>query len=101
MSWQLIVRSEAESELAEAIDWYQLQRPGFGDRFLRSFLEAVKKLAENPYLFQNLDDDIRRVRLRDFPYSILYFIRDDRVVVVACAHAKRQPGYWRDRLKSR
>jgi toxin ParE1/3/4 len=101
MSWRLIVRREARSELAQAVDWYQLQRPGFGDRFLQSFLEAANKLVENPYLFQSLDDDIRRVRLKDLPYNILYFVRDDHVVIVACAHAKRRPGYWRDRLESR
>jgi plasmid stabilization system protein ParE len=102
MSWRLLVRREARSELAEAIDWYQSQHPDFGHRFLRAFLEAVNKLVENPYLFQCLDDNIRRVRLRlkDFSYNLLYFIQEDRVVIVACAHAKRRPGYWRDRLES-
>jgi plasmid stabilization system protein ParE len=99
MSWRLIVRREARSELAEAVDWYRSQHPDFGNRFLLAFLEAVNKLVENPYLFQRLDDDIRRVRLRHFPYNLLYFIQEDRVVIVACAHAKRRPGYWRDRLE--
>ncbi len=99
MSWRLIVRREARSELSEAVDWYRSQHPDFGNRFLRAFLEAVNKLVENPYLFQRLDDDIRRVRLKDFPYNLLYFIQEDRVVIVACAHAKRRPGYWRDRLE--
>lgn len=100
MSWRLIVRREARSELAEAVDWYRSQHPDFGNRFLRAFLEAVNKLVENPYLFQRLDDDIRRVRLKDFPYNLLYFIQEDRVVIVACAHAKRRPGYWRDHLET-
>ena len=100
MSWRLIVRREARSELAEALDWYQSQHPDFGNRFLLAFLEAVNTLVENPYLFQRLDDDIRRVRLKDFPYNLLYFIQEDRVVIVACAHAKRRPGYWRDRLET-
>ena len=43
MSWRLIVRREARSELAEAIDWYRSQHPDFGDRFLRAFLEASGK----------------------------------------------------------
>lgn len=57
MSWRLIVRREARSELTEAVDGYQSQHPAFGNRFMRAFLEAVSKLAENPYLFQRLDDD--------------------------------------------
>lgn len=76
-------------------------KPHAAERFLQSFLDAVNKLTENPYLFQSIDDDIRRVRLKDFPYNVLYFIQENRVIVVACAHAKRRPGYWRVRLESR
>ena len=95
MNWQLIVRPEARAELSNAIDWYQMQRPGLGDRFLESFLASVNGLLEKPFRFQRVDEDIRRVRLRSFPYSILYFVEGDSIVVVACAHASRRPGYWR------
>lgn len=33
-----------------------------------------------------------------FPYGIVYFVRDDEVLVVAYAHERRRPGYWRERL---
>jgi hypothetical protein len=72
-----------------------------GERFLQSFPDAVNKRTENSSLFQSIDDDIRRVRLKDLPYSVLCFIQENRVIVVACAHAKRRPGYWRLRLESR
>ena len=100
MSWRLIVHKEARFELAEAIDWYRVQHPEAGERFLRSFLQAADKLFENPNLFQSIDDEIRRVRLKDFPYNILNYTQDDRVIIVACAHAKRRPGYWRAGLET-
>ena len=35
--------------------------------------------------------------LKKFPFRIVYRSIGDRVLVVAIAHAKRRPGYWRDR----
>lgn len=32
-----------------------------------------------------------------FPYGVVYFVEHEVVTIVAVAHAKRRPGYWRDR----
>lgn len=42
---------------------------------------------------------LRWYRVRRFPYALLIgTVRGERIVV-AVAHAKRKPGYWKDRLK--
>ena len=33
-----------------------------------------------------------------WPYRLVYFVENDRLVIVAVAHDKRMPGYWRDRV---
>jgi hypothetical protein len=33
-----------------------------------------------------------------FPYQIVYRRRPDEIVIVAVAHVKRKPGYWKDRV---
>ncbi len=33
-----------------------------------------------------------------FHYDVIYIVRDDEVLVVAVAHQRRKPGYWRRRL---
>jgi hypothetical protein len=37
--------------------------------------------------------------LRRFPFSILYIVEDDRVIVVAIMHHHRRPDYWHARIK--
>lgn len=37
--------------------------------------------------------------MRRFPFSIVYYVVDDVVRVVAVAHAKLKPGYWRLRVR--
>jgi hypothetical protein len=39
----------------------------------------------------------RRHRVRRFPYLVFYAVAPEEIRVVAIAHAKRRPGYWRDR----
>jgi toxin ParE1/3/4 len=44
------------------------------------------------------DPRTQRHLLSKFPYSIVYVVRDGDVTVAAVAHAKRRPGYWRERI---
>lgn len=41
---------------------------------------------------------LRQVRLRQFPYRLVYMVVSDEIVIVAVAHERRRPGYWQDRL---
>ncbi|MCH7935415.1 MAG: type II toxin-antitoxin system RelE/ParE family toxin, partial [Gemmatimonadetes bacterium] len=40
----------------------------------------------------------RRVLLHRFPYIVVYKELEDEILVVAFAHHKQRPGYWRDRI---
>lgn len=42
--------------------------------------------------------DVRRFGLRRFPFSIVTAQVGHQRAVIAVAHAKRAPGYWRRRL---
>ena len=43
--------------------------------------------------------DIRKKVISNFPYSILYAIENDLIVIVAVAHHKRRPIYWHRRVR--
>ena len=43
---------------------------------------------------------VRSKGVSDFPYRVVYFAADDLLMIVAVAHSKRRPGYWRDRVES-
>jgi hypothetical protein len=46
------------------------------------------------------DPVVRSKGVSGFPYRVVYFVDGDLLTVVAVAHAKRRPGYWRDRVAS-
>ena len=43
------------------------------------------------------DDQRRRLVVRKFPFSIIYELHGNDVVILAVAHGKRRPNYWRER----
>jgi hypothetical protein len=63
MSRRLVFRRRAEIELAEAVDWYEAQRTGLGADFLLEFDAALARIIESPFLYQVIEDDIRRAPL--------------------------------------
>lgn len=87
----------AETEMFRAADRYDDERPGLGDRFLREVEHTLEGAVLAPLRWPLVDEQHRRRLVKQFPYSIFYRIVDDTVVVVAIAHHKRQPGYWRQR----
>ena len=48
MSRRLIVRPEAEAEMAEAFDWYEQRLPGLGSEFLLCVDAVFNAILRNP-----------------------------------------------------
>ena len=96
MSIQLL--EPAQAELDEAIAWYAEQAPGLGDAFLIETLKTFQLIERFPQAWHPLSPQIRRCRLRRFPYSEVYKQDGADLLVLAIAHQHRKPRYWRDRI---
>jgi plasmid stabilization system protein ParE len=93
----VIFHELVEGELNEAAAYYALARPGLGEAFLAEVQHAVDALAAAPLAGSAVDLDVRWWIVRRFPYSVLYRIRPDHIRILAIAHHKRRPFYWRGR----
>ena len=89
----------ARTELENTLAWYEEQVVGLGYDFLDEFDQSVHLIASYPDLYEMAGTGIRRCLVNRFPYAIFYGIDDDRIVIVAVAHLKRQPAYWIDRVQ--
>jgi plasmid stabilization system protein ParE len=88
----------AEAEVDEAVEYFDQQRDGLGDRFLRDLQTTTAFIAERPRSGKPLTPTVRKARLRTFQYNVIYVIDSGEIVIVAVAHHRRRPGYWRSRL---
>jgi len=84
-------------EMNEAAKYYEDRATGLGFAFLTEIEESVEQVLANPESCLCEYGEIRRKRLRHFPYNIFYAIETDRIRVLAVAHQKRRPGYWCNR----
>lgn len=89
---------EAEKELREATRYYETEAPGVGVAFVAEARRTVRSIIENPYGAIAVGSGIRSKIMHHFPYNILYTVDSDLVVIVAIAHQKRRPRYWRNRI---
>lgn len=87
----------AEAEFIKQARYYDDRVPGLGEAFI-SELEAVTAMLESyPDIGAALDADLRSLTLRRFPHSVIYATEADRLWILAVAHQRRKPGYWRQR----
>jgi plasmid stabilization system protein ParE len=91
---------EARAELREAKRFYRARSPLAAAAFAREVAAAVDSISAAPQRFIAGEYGTRQHVLPwRFPYTIVYMLLNNDVIVVAIAHQSRQPGYWRTRIK--
>ncbi|MCG8555583.1 MAG: type II toxin-antitoxin system RelE/ParE family toxin [Proteobacteria bacterium] len=94
---------EAEQELDDAADWYARKRQGLDERLFETYEEAIELALSMPRAGSMIADlpvdcEVRRFKLKTFPYYAVVALIDDELILVAFAHQRRKPGYWMPRL---
>jgi plasmid stabilization system protein ParE len=98
MSRELIVRPEAETELAQAFEWYESRIPGLGLDFIRVVDRLFNSILRNPLMYPVVYKAVRRALMQKFPFEAFFLVEPDTVVIIAVFHAKRNPQSWRERI---
>jgi hypothetical protein len=95
----LRIHTLASRELAEAVRWYESKVRGLGGELLDEVSRSIARVSASPESGNPISADQRTRRLltRRFPYQLVYRIRPPEIVIVALAHLRRRPGYWRHR----
>jgi len=89
----------ADTEFRDAIDYYNQQRPGLGFEFSDEVRDAIARIQNYPLAWTPLSKRTRRAQVHRFPYSIIYEVRGDLIIIVAIQHHRRKPMNWRERLR--
>ena len=94
---EIELHEDANEELKAAAVFYESRQEGLGESFLQRVSEGFGLIRRHPFVGQPLFDDFRRLVTRQFPYSLVYRVENDRVFVIAVAHWSRRPNYWKER----
>ncbi len=88
----------ASIELDDAIEFYNLQSAGLGEKFLDEVLETTELISRFPQLWSRNTENTRKAVLRKYPYNLIYSLFEDKIFIIAVAHQNREPEYWIDRI---
>ena len=97
MKLPVVWMPEAAAELRQARAWYDDIRAELGERFAVAVEAAVQAIARRPLQFPIAHRGRRRAGVRRFPYGIFFEVQENRIVVIACFHAKSDPRQWQER----
>jgi plasmid stabilization system protein ParE len=98
MSLVLEFLPEATAEVECVTGDYEARVPDLGVRFREAVESACVAIVQHPFLWRERPGGYRRVNLPGFPYYIAFILRQERVLIIAVAHASRHPDYWRSRM---
>lgn len=95
----MIVRlhPEAAKELTHSVKWYFEQNQSAAANFLNEIDRCIYKITKTPEIFPQYLYGCQRAILKTFPYSVIFRLKIDTIEIIAVAHSKRHPGYWRRR----
>lgn len=88
---------EARLEFLDGVTYYEAIELGLGNRFRQSVEAAVSLALSLPLAGSPYKHGTRRVFPKKFPFSIVYMVEENEIVIFAVAHFKRKPGYWKSR----
>jgi plasmid stabilization system protein ParE len=77
---------------------YEQRAQGLGTEFLRALDVSFAEITPMPERFAAVHRECRRALLRRFPYAVYFVATPDRISVVACMHARRDPRRWEERV---
>ena len=94
---------EARTELLDAADSLHDARTGLGDELIDRVERAIQDVLEMPHswppvAYWSEEPKLHSRAVKPFRYHVIYYVTNDAVRVIAYAHERREPGYWRHRV---
>jgi len=97
--YKLRTHPEADRELEDIILRLADETLWQATRFADQYYAALLKIRDHPEGAHFVWKDYRRLNLKRFPYGLIYRRRQDEIYLVAIAHERRHPDYWKHRIQ--
>ena len=97
MAYNYSLHIGAKEDIEEAISYYYDINPALSRDILSEFYQTIEIVLKRPFLFPATNKKYRKVTLVRFPYKIFYIVKKNEIIVLAFAHHKRKPNYWKKR----
>ncbi len=93
MKYGYIYEPEAFIEYNDALMWYLERSVAAAENFANTIEEKLVDICIDPTVYRNPKKNYREISLKNYPYSIIYVIDEERntVVITSVFHHRRAP----------
>lgn len=95
------ISASARKELVDAMAYHDREKERLGAELAEEINRAVRLIAERPMVGTDIGKGERKFTVDRFRYNVIYRIEAKTVYVLAIAHHRRKPNYWRKRKPDR
>jgi hypothetical protein len=89
---------QAEIELDNAMEYYDLCEFGLGLEFAEEVYSTIRRILIYPAASPKISKNSRRCLINRFPYGIIYQEKQNLIRIIAIANMHRKPDYWKKRI---
>jgi len=98
MSYSITIEDNALQDIQDAIDYYDDQQIGLGEKFENNVHKSITTLTKNPF-YQIRYENIRCFPLKKFPFMIHFELQEtnELIRIIAVFHTSQSPKKWSKR----
>ena len=78
-------------EITEAAVWYGVRSEIAGENFRLEVFRTIELICKHPHRARNEYKNFREIILRKFPYTLVYFVENETIIITSVFHQKRNP----------
>jgi plasmid stabilization system protein ParE len=97
-NYSVVFSPEANDESIKARLWYEEIQQGLGDAFRESLEIKIKLIRQSPNYASFIYKNVRSLRLKRFPFNIIYRVSNLQIQIIAVFHHSRNPREWKRRI---
>jgi len=95
---KIVFHPDAIEDAEGAARWYRNRSPRAAARFVEEISQVIDKIFAAPQRWPLGVGGTRKIKLPCFPFIVVYRESDDTIQILAVAHCRRRPRYWKERL---
>jgi plasmid stabilization system protein ParE len=86
--------TRAAADVDEVLQWYASKSLSAAEGYLQAVEHAVAVVSDGPEIWPAFEAGTQRYVSRRYPFSLIYRVYSDYILVVAVAPHRKRPGYW-------
>ena len=94
---KVVFATEVWDEVDAAREYYESEVEGLGKAFVHALRDSIEEIKRYPTASRIIQGSYRRFLTPRFPFGIIYKVSEDTIHVVAVAHLRKRPNYWKNR----